>query len=177
MNVPFSRYKDNSLKAATREKRGEGEKIKVQLDTKVPVKSKWMKFLRNSDNKNELFALLADSIQAMDASGKLIYSTRQEKVVSNSNLGDGSFMSPCNHEEADSRIFVHVMDAVRKGQTKIMIRANDTDIVVFAVYCASKVPTIVELWVHVKTGDTHRYIPAHEIAAALGTELSLTQLS
>ena len=40
---------------------------------------------------------------------------------------------PCNHEEADTRIFVHIKHAVVEGITSVMIKADDTDVLVIAV--------------------------------------------
>ena len=42
-------------------------------------------------------------------------------------------MQVCNHEEADTRIFVHVRDAVEHGAQNVLIRTVDTDVVVIAV--------------------------------------------
>ena len=42
-------------------------------------------------------------------------------------------VSPCLHEEADTRIFVHARDAAIGGSKALVIKANDTDIVVIAV--------------------------------------------
>ena len=46
---------------------------------------------------------------------------------------DTGNITPCNHEEADSRIMVHVSDAVMQGFHKILVRTVDTDVVVLAV--------------------------------------------
>ena len=39
-------------------------------------------------------------------------------------------MSPCSHEEVDSRIFLHTKDAEEKGLSRVVLKATDTDIVV-----------------------------------------------
>ena len=36
----------------------------------------------------------------------------------------------CNHQKADSRLLVHVRDAVERGAKTVMIRTVDTDVVV-----------------------------------------------
>ena len=54
-------------------------------------------------------------------------------------------LSPCSHEEADTRMMVHVADAVDKGHNSIMIRTVDTDVVVLAV-AAVHTLGIKELW-------------------------------
>ena len=39
-------------------------------------------------------------------------------------------MPPCNHEEADTRICVHLKDAMEKGARKVFVRTVDTDVIV-----------------------------------------------
>ena len=53
-----------------------------------------------------------------------------EAVLSSKSSRD---MQVCNHEEADTRIFVHVRDAVEHGAQNVLIRTVDTDVVVIAV--------------------------------------------
>jgi len=55
-------------------------------------------------------------------------------------------LSPCSHEEADTRILIHVEDAVKQGNTKVTIRTVDTDVVVLAVTSAQHL-NIPGLWV------------------------------
>ena len=37
---------------------------------------------------------------------------------------------PCSHEEADTRLLLHMSDAVQKGYKKVTIRTVDTDVAV-----------------------------------------------
>ena len=41
-------------------------------------------------------------------------------------------------EEADTRIFLHINDALKMGFKTVMIKANDTDVLVIAVATFSK---------------------------------------
>lgn len=41
-----------------------------------------------------------------------------------------SNITPCNHEEADSRIFVHAADCAKQGISKILVSSVDSDVVV-----------------------------------------------
>ena len=62
---------------------------------------------------------------------------------------DTSNIAPCNHEEADSRIMVHVSDAVMQGFHKILVRTVDTDVVVLAVAVVQQLAQRqqIELWI------------------------------
>ena len=42
-------------------------------------------------------------------------------------------LSPCSHEEADTRLLLHAADAVQKGYRKLCLRTVDTDVVVLAI--------------------------------------------
>ena len=49
-----------------------------------------------------------------------------------------SGLAVCTHEEADTRIFLHIADAVKQGAKSVLIRTVDSDVVVLAVSAASK---------------------------------------
>ena len=56
VDLVWDGYHPNSLKAVTRQKRGEGVRRKVSEQVKLP--RNWGNFLRDSKNKEELFSLL-----------------------------------------------------------------------------------------------------------------------
>ena len=111
--------------------------------------------------------LLAEGIRGLTTPAH-IYSTAGTGVVCNTRDVDLSYLAPCNHEEADTRVFVHLADAVRLGHTEALISSGDTDVVVLAVSAMAKLPALKELWVDVGNGRKLRYIAVHEISAALG---------
>ena len=47
-------------------------------------------------------------------------------------------LAPCSHEEADTRMLLHLEDAVKQGYGKICIRTVDTDVVVLAIAAAQR---------------------------------------
>ena len=103
-------YTAESLKESTREKRGKGLRRKVSSQTKL--RGNWMDFLRDSTNKKELFAFLTSKVVEFTfPPNKAVYITSGESVVS---LGLNSAMLDCNHEEADTRIVVHLLHALEE---------------------------------------------------------------
>ncbi len=64
-------------------------------------------------------------------------------------------IAPCSHEGADTRLFIHVADAVRKGHTKLLIRTVDTDVVALEVSVVHRLD-LQELWIEFGTGKNHR---------------------
>ncbi len=60
LDLVWDTYLPESLKESTREKRGKGVRRKVSGQTQLP--GKWMDFLRDSKNKEELFAFLTSKV-------------------------------------------------------------------------------------------------------------------
>ena len=75
--------------------------------------------------------------------------TKGQHALSNQIDIDLSDVSPCNHEEADTRIFLHVADAVIKGFKTLVVKANDTDMLVIAAAMFARLPEkdLHELWI------------------------------
>ena len=104
LDIVWDRYVEESLKTHARSKRGVGLRRRVEPSSTIP--SNWQSFLRVDDNKTELFSFLASSAAHIVTSKQLI-STHHGDVISK-NYADVSSLAPCTHEEADTRIFLHV---------------------------------------------------------------------
>lgn len=159
------------------DKRGPGVRQHVQGDYKLP--SNWKEFLHVDKNKEELFEFLAVCLSSMD-SKKQVLTTFGEQVKSTQPCVNLQSIAPCTHEEADTRMLLHVAHAVECGYKKIMLRTVDTDVLVLAVYTLRKLQNLhplnqaIELWVSFGTGKSHRNIPAHDITNSLSPEAALS---
>ncbi len=167
IDVVFDRYFPDSLKSDTREKRGCGTRISVKANT--PICNNWRQFLRVSENKEELFALLAEQLKDSSVAGKVIVATSAEDIKCNSPINSES-IRPCNQEEADTRIFLHAKHAADNGHSRISIRTVDTDVVAIAIHQFGKL-RIEELWIEFGTGRHKRWLPVHEYVASLGNDV------
>jgi len=79
--------------------------------------------------RKELFAIITFKVAKFKfQSGKAVYITAGESVLS-----AGPDMPECNHEEADTRIVVHVLHALQQGMKTTEVRTMDTDIIVILV--------------------------------------------
>ena len=108
----------------------------MAADTKLP--KAWHTLLTNSVNKTELFQYLAESIRGLNCDGTTVFCSSGQNVVANLHRQDMSGLAPCNHEEADTRVFVHVADACHSQRhSKFMSRTGDTDVVALAVSAIS----------------------------------------
>ena len=75
------------------------------------------------ENKSELFCLLAKSIE-----DGIVYASYNETSICNKFARQ---QIPCTHEEADTRIFVHLKNAIERDCiSSACIMCNDTDIVI-----------------------------------------------
>ena len=148
--------------------RGTGTRRRVVPSARLPAN--WKGFLRVSANKAELFSLLAERIAMECVAGKQIINTFSNNVLS-PQREDTSTIEPCNHEEEDTRIILHLLDAAQRGHTRLTVRTTDTDLVVLVVSQMHYIPA-TEVWLAFGVGKHFRYIAAHEIARQLGTPKS-----
>ena len=128
----FDIYLEQSIKSATRSKRGQGKRIKVLKGTPLP--RNWKYFLSVDGNKTELFHLLAEELVTETGFKELVI-TRGYLALWNSSELNRNQLAPCNHEEADTRIFVHIKDRASQGHKVIIVVTVDTDVVVLIISC------------------------------------------
>ena len=164
VDVIWDRYIEHSLKVQTRSKRRAGIRRRVEPDVKLP--GNWADFLRVESNKSELFHYLAEETFYLNPEGKVLLST-QDTLVKSTSTGISSLISPCTHEEADTRLLLHASDCASNGHGKLMVRTVDTDVVVLSVANFSSL-NIVEMWIAFGVGKQFRYIAIHDIVNALG---------
>ena len=161
VDIVWDVYITNSLKGATRQKRGKGIRRRVSPTTMLP--KNWRDFLRVDEYKTELFKFLSQQVIRLPIEeGKVIYATNGTDVLSTMADVDMENLAPCSHEEADTRLLLHVADAVQKGYKKLCVHTVDTDVVVLAIAMYNKINPD-ELWLAFGTGSNFRYIPIHEV--------------
>lgn len=78
-------------------------------------------------------------------------------------------MSPCNHEEADTQLFVHAKHSTEAGSKAIITKTNDTDAVVIAVSVLQTLQELglQQLWVYFERGQNLRWIPIHDLCSTI----------
>ena len=134
----------------------------------------WKDFLRVDENKTELFAFLSrEAVNLPLPQDKELYATDGSGVLCSPAESHLAGLAPCSHEEADTRLLLHVADAVQKGCKKVTIRTVDTDVVVLAVASFSKAAPD-ELWIAFGVGSSFRYIAVHEMVATMSPTQCMT---
>ncbi len=171
IDIVWDTYRADSLKAATREKRGKGVRRKVSRNAKLPTH--FVGFLQDDTNKQELFTLLSEDVIAHEyPSAKTVNITSGCGIESND---ANNTMEDCDHEEADSRLCLHVHDALKGGATTVLVRTVDTDVVVILVGVfhdlVQDYPDM-QLWVAFGTGKHFRHIHVNFICQELGADKS-----
>ena len=147
----FDIYRDATMKQDTRDRRGtDGLRTSIRRDTSMQRKL-FKKILPLNENKNELFQLVSDSLISQCNQGTIVCT--KDVVTSVAMLTE--HLQPWNQEEAGVRLFIHVNDAARNGLRRITIAANDTDIVVIALYIFSALK-LDELWIVTGVGKNQR---------------------
>ena len=172
VDIIFDQYKKDSLKSETRNARGDGRRCKVVLNGKVP--KNWKGFLRNSENKKELFELLGKSIHNVQTG--LAYATLESSSICNRIIRE-PIMS--THEEADTRLFVHLKHAIQNDFiSSASIHANDSDIIILAIALYNELSEmgLNQLWVSYGRGRGLVWFPIHRYANYLGISKSKSLL-
>ena len=162
VDVVFDVYRSDSLKAATRAKRGRGERRKVNLNSTMP--KKWKEFLCVNENKEALFELIAEGLKNTALLiDQEIHVTKGPEVLS---VNSRHTLPACTHEEADTRLLLHTQDAVVHGCRRVCIRTVDSDVVVIATSLFSQISP-EELWLVLGTTMKPKIIAVHELVASL----------
>ena len=92
-----------------------------------PIPANWQSFLCHSENKKEVAQMTTED-------NKVVYSTHENQILSTDQASvPDELISDCNHEEADTRIMLHLKHCIQNGYRCVMIKTVDTDVVVPAV--------------------------------------------
>ena len=168
VDIIFDKYLENSLKETARKKRGKGIRRKVEDESETP--SNWSAF-RINGNKQELFPFLSKHIVQQLLNTKKQVATAFETEVLTLIISTTNLLAPCNHEEADTRIFLHAKHMNDHGHSSVTIRTVDTDVVVIAIAKYFSL-NLKELWIDFGTGKDQMIYPVHILAKSLGREKS-----
>ena len=123
----------------------------------------WQSFLKYDTNKTELFHFLADKMAEMKVPNTVIV-TNGESIFSN-HLICLDELAPYNHEEADTRIFVYARQATAEGRRALLMKANDTDVLIIAVIILPELQelVLVKLWVAFGQEQRLKWILVHDL--------------
>ncbi|KAE8739201.1 hypothetical protein FOCC_FOCC015307 [Frankliniella occidentalis] len=174
VDIAWDRYFKDSLKAATRTERGCGVR-RVELPQKDKLPLDWADYLRNDENKVELFRYLSQSLLECCEGFEMV--TNIDSQIISSAPGSSMLHEACAEmEEADGRIVLHLHDMVVHGGIKtVVVRSSDTDVVVLLISFFPELRDrgLEKVWVSYGVGLKRRYINIHAISASLGDDKSV----
>eukprot|EP00732_Lithocolla_globosa_P000245 Lithocolla_globosa_v1_NODE_60_length_7376_cov_322.464554.p6 type:complete len:178 gc:universal NODE_60_length_7376_cov_322.464554:5474-6007(+) len=108
-------------------KSGESTRRKVEGSARLP--RNFPAFLRDSKNKTELSVFLSQKIAAYEyPQGKQVIATLGPDVIASLNTEVERFVSNCDHEEADTRMILHILHALLYCGATVCVRTVDSDI-------------------------------------------------
>ena len=81
-------------------------------------------------DSHELFTFLHEKIASTAWKDGKVFSASDTRVVGTE---PRQSMLPCNHEEADTRIIIHLLDALEHGYSTCLVHTVDTDVVIILI--------------------------------------------
>ena len=154
---------------------------RIIQNSSTPLPRNFKQFLSNLRNKSNFVKVLLSEFEkwfSRDISNtKEVYlgllDSKTQHIPYREKKEIGSLR--CDHEEADSRIFVygHYTGKNYSHITRMIIKSPDTDVAIIACYQAyNALNMFSEIWFETGTSSNLRYIPVHEITIDLGATIS-----
>jgi len=128
-------YQQASLKSQTRAKRSETSSRRIRVSAKIPIPKgvEWQKFLNDNQNKDELFQFIGQELQRSTVESNYHLLTTKAGIAPSNKATDITAVSPCQQEEADTRMKLLLRHAAMQGHTKVYARTVDIDVVVLTI--------------------------------------------
>ena len=107
------------MKFSAREKRWKGIRRKVQEDSFAPTN--WQGFFCLSESKKGLFRFLSREVLFLGEFAETFLAAFDDTFMATNAGISLAGVNLCNHEEADTRVLLHVTDMVKQGHRKVSI--------------------------------------------------------
>lgn len=172
IDVTFDRYKPDSIKGATREKRSRGLRPirRVIEGRSVPLPTNWQNFLADAENKADLACFLSAQLLLQAPIDKTLVVAggfEEANMVKSSNPNVDLTQLSAHHEEADTRMILH---SLHVHTDSIVVAARDTDVLVLLIAHFGQIPS-TKLWMKAGTAKKPKYIPVHEVYQSLSGQI------
>lgn len=178
-------YYTLSIKGGERTKRGDTSKTgarQLQIingEVKVPSTSlKWKAYLSSGPNKRALLQFLVTTWQRSTLPGSvIIYATSEKKCTKLLFAPDQLPVIQdvpeltCDHEEADTRLIAHAVNAADENYYTVVIESPDTDTAVLTLGHSKRIKCEVLAFV-TGTKDKRRILDIKTMSLKLGEEMT-----
>ena len=173
------RYFEMSIKNIERSRRAAGGSEIIHIyktDQKTPTQ--WKKFLSDGQNKEALIDFLFLTWQEVDfqslKANFTMYITHRSACHAFV-VDDGTVVVTevqelsCDHEESDTRMFLHAQHAMLQSYESIIIRSPDTDVAIIGLSLKVQLP--VDLFFFTGVGNKTRIVDLQAVASSLGSDV------
>ena len=143
---------------------GKQRDTRKRVTRQAKLLGNWKNVLRIDDNKDELFPFLGQERVSKNTGHTVIVFNLLDGVVSSRDGQNTDGLQTCSHEDADSRMLLHIKYTMNSGFKSVMIRTVDADVVLLAVAHFQGLPKVEQLWIAFGAGKDFRYISIPEIA-------------
>ena len=129
-----------SIKAVTRSKRvGKTRPIRKVIDGRnVPLPQVWSNFIACDENKADLARFLTEIIVTkgtdLPQQCELVTGGRLSCATHARSTRRSEVKLQGNHEEADTRLVLHLCEAVNQGYKRVLVICRDTDVMLLLVH-------------------------------------------
>ena len=170
IDVVFDQYRPLSIKSARRSQRvGRKRPIRKVIDRDdLPLPQTWKNFIALDENKEDLAIFLSGKLSAFREAGK--------EVVIGGSIPNGFFSTrgliprlKANHEEADKRIILHMLEAFDCEYESILVKCRDTDVLLLLVHFTRGREG--KVWMVSGTSKEQECYPVHLINRSLHEEV------
>ncbi|CAH1277494.1 Hypp9663, partial [Branchiostoma lanceolatum] len=179
VDVVFDQYNKMSIKDGERLRRVRQSSFEVKIQgPTTPIPKQWKKYVANPKNKANLSAYLTQTFCELGMNQllpgqKMILGGGCEDgeravLVTNNHMEDLKSLYS-DHEEADTRMLLHVQHAARECR-RVVVNSPDTDVAVICTSFCSELQC-EELWFRTGVKDKARFIPIHNLSRSLGQPL------
>ena len=171
IDVVFDRYKENSIKTPTRMKRtGKKRPIRKIVDSEeVVLPQVWAQFIALEENKADLAFFLSEALMVKGAG-----LAEDQEIITSGGFDDENISKStrrdipdlcANHEEADTRIILHTLEAASQGFRKVEVLCRDTDVLLMLIHFCGNID--LQVWMVSGTAKQRKCYPVHQIAEKL----------
>ena len=182
IDIVADQYPAISIKNAEREKRGSAGQLVVQIASGQQMcPRQWKKFLSSGSNKTNLMKFLAEEwatnhqMTTKMIGHRLLVVTHGEtctkiSVDPRDHISVTVVEELCsNHEEADTRMFLHASHASNAGHRHILIKSSDTDVEVLACHLQESIHA--EVVILSGTRSRARLVSVSSVCDTLGVDV------
>ena len=168
-------YRHLSIKNAERLRRADncqGQRVKITDASQKLPKQFTLKFLSNSENKADLLEFIyAYFLQKEPEHTEILVTNKTScsRLVFCNQPAEEVRELQSNHEEADTRMYMHVLHAIKSGFNTVLVASPDTDVLIIGLGVVGSHAPDAEIGMITGTGKYKRIINISKVVETIGS--------